>query len=139
MKFIDGKLKLKGTADKFKGNEIEVKVSVPQYEKYEEALPGVGGEIGVLDIINDFVANRAKGSLRSKFANFLKTATDWASCQAYAEEQKSTVKDYTYTADRGPSRKKQHDILDNIDKAKLQEMSKEELLAKLAELTGAAI
>ena len=135
MNFIDKKITFKGK-DALAGKEEEVTISIAQFENLPEVLQNVGGEDGIVALANAFYVARAPSSYRSSVANFMKDKTDWNEVVTFINERAGSVKDYSFTADRGPTRKVQHEILDSLDKSKIDELSFDELKALMAKMVA---
>ena len=135
MLFIDKKIKFVGK-DALKGNEETVTVSIAQFENLDEVKQAVEGDAGLVALANSFYANRAPSSYRSSVANFMKDKTDWAEVVKFINERVNSVRDYSFSADRGPSRKTQHEILDSLTKESVASMSLDEIRAHMLKLVS---
>lgn len=136
MQFVDKEIKIKGKGASLSGNSHTVTVSIAQFDNLPELSQAVGGDDGIVALANAFYSNRAPSSFRSSVTNFMKDKKDWNEVVKFADERAGSVKDYSFTADRGPSRKAQHDILDSLDKSAVESMSLEEIKAHMLKLVG---
>lgn len=137
MKYTDKVIKFKGK-DLLKGNEHPITVSIPQFEDIDEVRQGVGGDDGIVALANAFYTARAPSSFRSSVMNFMKdkAANEWDKVVTFINERFGSVKDYSFTADRGPSRKTQHELLDALKDENIEELSLEEMKARMRALLG---
>ena len=135
MSFVDTSISIKGK-DRFAGQKESVNVSIRQFDTLPEVTQDLGSEDAIVALVNEFYRYRAPASFRSAVTNKQKTADNWDSLMVFAREQAPTVSDYQYTGERGLSRKAKLDMLDAMKEVKLETLTHEELLAKLASLIG---
>ena len=135
MQFLDVPIKINGKG-KFASEKETVLVAVKQFDSAEEAIAEIGGEENLLTLVNEFYRNRAPSSFRSGIANKQKTAENWSEVVGYANEQAPSVKDYRYTGERGLSRKAKMELIDSMKAVDVENLSVEELRAKLSALLG---
>jgi len=128
---------------KFPGQKQEFEGEVPQVESSEDAEKLFGSEENVNAALNNYLKQRAVGSLRSQAFNFDKSsATSWDSVVDFITERVPALKSYNPGDIRsGPSRKKQHELIDSLkaNPDAVKSMGADELREFLASLTGMSL
>lgn len=109
-------------------------LEVPECENLEECVKFVGGsEASVVDVFNDAIRSGAKNGALAVIRN----AAEGVSLEEIYEKAKNYAKTFTFSLDRGPSKKKTLEAVDQLrslrDEGALNEMSKEDLLALLSQ------
>jgi hypothetical protein len=109
-------------------------LEVPECESLEECVKFVGGSEGsVVDVFNDAIRSGAKNGALAVIRN----AAEGVSLEEIFEKAKNYAKTFTFSLDRGPSKKKTLEAVDQLRELRttgaLDEMSKEDLLALLSQ------
>lgn len=107
-------------------------LEVPECESLEECVKFVGGsENGVVDVFNDAIRTGAKNGALAVIRN----AGEGVNLEEIFQKAKDYAKTFTFSLDRGPSKKKTLEAVDQLRELKtsgaLEEMSKDDLLALL--------
>jgi hypothetical protein len=109
-------------------------LEVPECETLEEAVKFCGGsEASVVDVVNDAIRSGAKNGALAVIRN----AAEGVSLSEVFEKAKNYARTFTFSLDRGPSKKKTLEAVDQLRELRttgaLDEMSKEDLLALLSQ------